>query len=434
MTAGAMTLPREWSRGPQWASEADRAAWEPVLLRAQQAWSEIELVSITEGVRNSALLFVDAAELPGACSDCARVGLELSVLASDGANFRVAVHRRGLARDWHRAWADQDDDEIGALLSFPVCCREFFRREWAARGSFDVVPAMAEVDGPWASNILLRWMGVRLVPHLPCSGICGPTRDLAQANLEAGRRARADVVALEALLRLPISYSSLNGLALIETPHFRFMTSADPAPAEVKRWRVGSDTESPWRDNGFSSLQAMEAAHAVIVQAVGEDRPASVLDLGCGDGTLLARMRRQGDPDGRWVGVEADEGRAARGMERHGRNGVTIYHGRLEDPELEQQTERPFDVVLLMPGRLLELPAEDAARVRAALPRVARRLVLYTYGDHGALAALAERAGLALVGPVVEGPGGVQAAEGAAPTRGHVVLHGTEAVFPGERA
>lgn len=392
-----MTLPREWSRGPQWLSDSDRAAWEPVLQRAQDAWSEIELLSITERIRDSALVFLEADEVARACADCARVGLELSVLAATGTRFRAAAHRRGLAQEWHRAWADQDDERIGKLLGFPPCCREFFQREWTARGSFDVVPAMTTIDGPWVSNVLLRWLGVRLVPHLPCSGDCEPTAAMATAMLKAGRRNGADVGAIEALLRLPITHSTLNGLAIVETPHFRLMASADPVPEETKRARSGDDAESPWRDNGFSSLQAMEAAHAIVLEAIGDQRPASVLDLGCGDGTLLARIGAEFS-----VGVEVDQGRAVRGLERHPH--ISFARTSIEAWAIAQiPTEGPaFDLALIMPGRLLEMDSDAADVVRRFLRERARRVVAYSYND--VLGQFCALAGLERVGPGATGP------------------------------
>lgn len=368
-------LPREWSRGPQWANEAARAEWEPVLRRAQEAWGQIELGSITEGLRGSALVHLTADELPRAARETAAQGLALAVLeAGPGTapSFRVAVHRPGLAVRWHLAWSSRDDDAVGELLGFPACCRAHFLREWAGRGAVDMVPA--DPDGPWEANILLRWLGVRLVPHLPCSGACEETVAQARRYLEAGRRLGADVHALEALLRLPVTFSTLNGLGIVETPHFRIMVAADEGPTEARKARSGASEGAVWADNGFSSLQAMEAAHAVVAEAVGD--VGSALDLGCGDGALLARLAA-GRP-GRWVGIEADPARAARGASR--RPEVSILCGRIEDAEEDLASlAASVDVVLLMPGRLLEMAPDDAERVRQALR--GRRIVAYAYTD-----------------------------------------------------
>lgn len=419
----AATMPREWVRGPQWASEQARAEWEPVLRSAQAAWSELELASVTEHLRGSALVHLAAGELVKASRDCAGQGLVLTILGEQlGGTYRAAVHWPGpLAGQWHRAWEVRDGEAIGRMLGFPACCRAFFARTWGA-GSPDPTPDMATVSGPWEANTLLRWLGVRLVPHLPCSASCEATVAQARAFLEVGRRIGADVTSLEELLRLPASYSAVNGVAIVETPHFRFMAGAgrdaqlareasvDGGPPPQQRLAIlhGQELVIPaappawppaWEDNGFASEAAMRAAHAVVLAALrvsglmaGRGR---VLDLGAGDGSLLEAIR-QAWPGSRCVGIEVDEGRAMRGIIRH--PDVELRRGRIEDLQAEGQ----WDLVLLMPGRLLEMGQAEAYEVREVIQRGARRLVLYAYGDwiEGGLRGLAARAGLRVIGPV----------------------------------
>lgn len=403
------TLPREWSRGPQWLAGNAEARWGPVLERARAAWQQIELGSITEGLRESALVHLTVDEVARASHDLAGMGLELAVLESSAVGARAAATRPGLAWPWHEAWAAGDDARIAELLGFPPCCVAFFIEHWRDGGRADVVPFMETVEGPWEANILLRWLGVRLVPHLPCSGGCEATVEAARRYLEVGRAIRADVDALEALLRLPVTYDSHQGVTIVSTPHFRLMAGGVEGP--IRRERAGEDAPPPSRpgvggadpaDNGFSSLEAQEAAHRVVAAAVGG--VSSALDLGAGNGALLARIAA-GRP-GRWVGIEADAVRAARAVP-----GVELRHGALE----ARKWGGPYDVALLMPGRLREIGGELVAEmVRAALRDAAARVVAYAYGDvlerAGSLRALAESVGLTPHGPVLKGPG-VQACE-----------------------
>ena len=360
-----------------------------MLERAQRAWSETELGSITEGLRSSAVVHLSPSELAIAARDVVRVGLQLTVLESSAAGSRAAVHRPDLAAtEWLRAWDASDDARIGELLGFPPCCIAFFEEYWKGAGHSDVVPSMREIDGPWEANILLRWIGVRLVPHLPCSADCATTVTLARAYRDVGAAVKADVEAIEQLLRLPVQHSSLNGLTIVETPHFRFMAGGVAGP--TRRSRVGEDVqvEPPtWEDNGFSSREAMEGAHQVVATAVG--RVATAIDLGCGDGALLARLNgtRQA------VGIDHDAGRVARGRRRH----PELF---LEESRLERfmVPKGPFDVALLMPGRLLELSLAEASALRRTLPQIAKRLIVYAYGDwleqHGSLMHLTRVTGL----------------------------------------
>lgn len=451
----AATMPREWVRGPQWASEQARAEWEPVLRRAQAAWSELELASVTEHLRASALVHLDPGEITRASREASGMGLALTILEekSPGA-YRAAVHWPGpLAAQWHRAWAGRDDETIGRMLGFPACCRAFFARTWGA-GSCDPTPGMETVSGPWEANTLLRQLGVRLAPHLPCSASCEATAAQARAFLEVGRRAGFDVGAIEALLRLPATYSALAGVAIVETPHFRFMAGADPEAVADRERAASEQGESarfgrrgngaslcpppsvdepedrvpsepafagrhtprvpggllpgaldgqctPWQDNGFPTEAAMLAAHSVVIEAADRAAPIAglLLDLGCGDGRLLSVLGNRwpgSDP----CGIDADMGRIERGRLRH--PGVQLLHRTIERMPSFQESGESWSLVLLMPGRLLEMAPQQAAAVREVLARRAARLLLYSY--NGGLADLAARAGFTL-GPIVSGPG-----------------------------
>ena len=521
-------LPTEWVRGPQWASPAARLEWELVLTTAQAAWAELELLSVSEGVREAALLHLTPEELVRATHDAAGQGLLVVPLACEGGQTRAALTRPPRFADWLEAWSGCDDEAIGELLGFPGCCREHFCRTWG-RGMTDTVTTIASggnVDGPPEANVMLRHLGVRLVPHLPCSPTCEATVALGKDLAHVVARAGVDPGPLYRLLNLPVTYSALHGVAVIETPHFRLWAGTDYTPDEVKVTRAATETRAvategenaipecqqtarstgeiraketskttrvhsisqdnmhglqegiptirsrvrscqrekvvrnsdvrrgvsiegkdssrsrqvrrgvcelpsgtnTWEDNGFATREAMDAAHDVVLKAVrpfverGENgvkyqaKVDSAVDLGCGDGALLARIAD--GREGRWVGVEVDHGRLERGRQRH--NDVIFHEADIMEwaqdrTELEDQASlSPFDTALLMPGRLLEMTPEDADRVRGALPKLARRLVAYAYGDvleqHGGLEPLASEAGLKVTGQLFIGPG-VEAAE-----------------------
>lgn len=409
MTPG---LPIEFMRGPQWSSPAARAEWEPVIAAAAATWSELEVLSIG-AVRPSALLFVTYEELVRATRDCAAQGLEVTPVAEG----RAAAHVRGLRDAWLAAWGD--DDRVGQLLGFPACCRFHFSQTWA-KGRTETFLDTAG-DGPWELNLGLRWLGVRTVPHLPCSRACSASLDLARRTLALAPEAERE--ALRKLLELPLRYSAENGVGIVDAGAFRFMVGTDaPVAVGPEAWVEACN------DNGFSSREAMDTAHEVVLRAVcpghgcwspgpgvhgdghpwnGECRHAtSALDLGAGDGTLLAKLA--GGRPGSWVGVEADAGRAVRGMCRH--PGVTIFPERIEDFVV---VDLSFDVALLMPGRLLEMGGK-ADHVRGLLRTRARRVVAYAYADwlerEGGFEQLCADAGLTIAGPIQRGYG-VTAAE-----------------------
>lgn len=412
-----------WIRGPQWASPEAEAEWSDRLAAAAKAWEELETMSVTSGLRPSALVFLSPEELLEATRACEAAGLRVVPLSWDGGSIRAAVCPPALAIDWLAAWRMGNDTAIGALLGFPQCCVDFFRRVWVEERQRDTTPHMAQAlaDGPLGANIMLRRLGVRMVPHLPCSFECAASGELGRQMLRVARDAGLeDAVEIERLLGLPMRWDACNGAAVVEVGGlFRFAYETDRTDRHVTLTRRGGLSPGmeppPWRDNGFNSRAAMVAAHEVVTAvalARGPEAIASAIDLGAGDGALLEQISAK--RTGSWAAVEMDGERCARGRRR--RPGLRFVEGRIEevaaDPILT--VAGPADAALLMPGRLAEMDPDARARVKAALPDIARRLVVYAYSDwlkDGGLARVFIESGLpGRLGPVASGPG-VEAAE-----------------------
>jgi 2-polyprenyl-3-methyl-5-hydroxy-6-metoxy-1,4-benzoquinol methylase len=339
----------------------------------------------------------------------------------------VVITRPGLAPRWHDAWRKRDDLAMGDLLGFPACCQEFFQRVWVDAARVDTTWCMTGTplenparlfSTPAEANILLRWIGVRPVFHLPCSFFCAETIMLARRIRAVADARHLSLDVAYDMLNWPVEWSALHGIAEIRTPVCTIATRTDYTPAKRVVQRAGSAypdegsqglrfpyrivkdkaTAVPsfqrsltpvWELNGFSSEQAMQQAHNVLVQAAVlrmKAAGARVLDLGCGSGVLLERFQRQYECDVH--GVENDNVRAGAAQ-------VPVTRVDLMDPEKWPSGE--WDVVILMPGRLLEAP-ERADAVRQALRARAHAVLFYAYGDwlkQDQLPGLLRRAGLA---------------------------------------
>jgi SAM-dependent methyltransferase len=221
------------------------------------------------------------------------------------------------------------------------------------------------------------------------------------------------------LLSMQMTYSALHGIGTIELPILKFEFSTDYTASEVRLLRKGLSGEAPtpaiparasdptsWEDNGFSSPDGMNGAHSTVAAAFGNTLNGfgPTLDLGCGDGALLERLRKRNGLE-RVVGVEVDEGRVSRGAKRFSE--VDLWLGRIEDVNLWSGEE--WQTIILMPGRLLEMKPPLADAFREALRRSAKRLLLYAYDDwaEGGLAALCVRAGLPPPSKIIKGHGRV---------------------------
>ncbi|MBK7401069.1 MAG: hypothetical protein IPJ34_33655 [Myxococcales bacterium] len=357
------------------------------------------------------------------------------------AMLSVAVGRYDLAAQFADAWERADDASMGQLLGYPECCVRFFCQFWIIDKLLDpTLSAAARTVGKWSQRIELalpsdgltsvawRWLGVRSVFHLPCSLNCEATR-------EVGRQLRSLMIRLERgteaewlrqLLAAPFEYSSLHGIAITRTPICKWTHSTD---ALGTRFDVLGLSSEPWLDgsasgrghmyrpvavpaaptpnlpgpgqiaheynsdqNGFPTAWLMRRAHARVLAVVDPraiESNDSVLDLGCGNGALLAAIVRESGAQA--FGVEQNLTRAAAAKERLQVNGDALQTSSI----WEYRSARTFGTALISVARL-----EEYRTFRAYLGRciLARRWVIYDYS--GKLVERAEVLGIRLDGVV----------------------------------
>jgi hypothetical protein len=403
----------EFFRGPQWPSVEARNVWEPKVWAAASAWNELETLSVENGLRDSALFSMSPKDLVQASRAVVGRGLELTVvdetlltstyqsaLAESGSpGLRVALHPRGLGHAWHDAWLRGDDERIGEMLGFPRCCRDFFLRVWKTERLRDttwpMIGGTTLSSGSNLSNILLRWIGVRLVPHLPCSFNCQESRRQAERFFQLGlaNGLEAEMRAAKDLLSLPMTYSALHGIGLLETPQFRFSFSTDYTPVErrfsiqcgekeadpgtvgpvnLQRAETAANPTDIPGDNGFSTNREMAKAHSVIIETLRlmNVKNAIVADLGCGDGTLLNKLRME-DIASTVTGIEQDLGKVERGQRRY-------PDLRLLGIRIQDMLPVEYDVALISINRFDEASPEELKRMLDVV-HSAKRLVIYSY-------------------------------------------------------
>ena len=142
----------------------------------------------------------------------------------------------------------------------------------------------------------------------------------------------------------------------------------------------------------------MEQAHLPIVRLARpllRRSPGPVLDLGAGNGALVDRICHE-VPGCTPYGVELLAERASHARALCADHGENIVAGDMFG--CRDLFRRDYALVLLMPGRLLDGPAEGCAWLREQLRDRARNLLVYAYDDwlerYGTLRHLAEAAGL----------------------------------------
>ncbi|MCC7207978.1 MAG: class I SAM-dependent methyltransferase [Anaerolineae bacterium] len=373
--------------------------------------------------------------------------------------FRVVVGTPEDVAAFQAAYDASDDATMGQLLNYPPCCRAFFQDVWVRQQMIDTTWPMAaaspgepghgdaclELNGPPEANILWRWVGVRAAPHLPCSFQCAETVARARQFMAVGRDAGLGLEMdwLLDILSWPVEWSALHGIAEVKTPVLKVSTRTDATPTRYTVRFAGSAYPAegavgvafPFRqpkrrhvtasrsfqrglknplepeaalpdwyalDNGFSSRFIMDHAHRPLVElavsALGSSG-GTVLDLGCGNAALLKKLH-EANPAITPFGIDVDAQRLDHARELLPEFAANFWHGDLFDDEPAWQAGVGFDLVLLMPGRLLETDPDRAARLRQRIRERSRHVLVYAYGEWltrcGDLCGLARAAGLDL--------------------------------------
>lgn len=468
-----------------WVSDSAKGIWGPRLKAINEAWSVIEWKSVVAGVRPCALLTVSPDCYVNQASRWLTDGLialpltlygaprsySVTALPYDGSRspvIRCVLGERDRVMEFSEAWGQSDDCHIGQLLGFPKCCQNFFHDVWVHEQLIDTtIPMSVRSDGADASrdsisvvqdskaNILWRWLGLRFVPHLPCSFSCGDSIEFAERMERVGKDLDyADEMDwLAEILTWPVHWTALHGIAEAKTPILKFITRTDATasrfgvrycgsgfPADVpsgldfpfarSRLPVISSSES-FRDglsnpisnrvgpsqgfkcteastadsilspqeNGFQSVDAMSNAHLPVlemVEAVKLESDRIVLDLGCGNGALLEKLCRK-DPRFTAIGIDVSEPAIIKARRVLGK-AHRFFVGDLFDCESILGDE-DTGIALLMPGRLIEpVDRKKAVRLLRYLRDRSRVVIAYAYGDwissYGGIGELCAHAGL----------------------------------------
>jgi hypothetical protein len=292
------------------------------------------------------------------------------------------------------AWQSGDDLAIGHMLGFPKCCCESFQRHWKEEGWRDLtIHSFGQQlqTNLMYNNVLLRHIGIRGVFHLPCNVNCQESRQLGAKIIgimmhTEGMDKLADW--LQQLLVMPMEWSSLHGVAMVVTPILKTVYASDPVAtkatlrleSEVYPLHGASGNKFPFQNivtsrlffNGFKSKSTMSAAHSFIVSVLADSKiHGKVLDLGCGDGTLLKRIQAA-HPDTKLLGVDYSES-----VIEDIAPGVIPYHANIFDFNYWEEV----DLVLLSSQRLFEAEPYRGSALMEVISNFTKRLLLYNYGE-----------------------------------------------------
>jgi len=245
-----------------WLSQKAKNAWAGVLADLSRDIFALEIETVKRGLRPASWQTVDEKQYLGLARAWVDDGLvSLPVRYSrkcdgfahyheepklgEAKNISVIISKDiAIAREFVGAYERGDHDTQGKLLGYPECCRKAFAERWQA-GYFDPIWQAAEATPaervmkksetkiwlvPHAfSNPILRYAGIRVSFHIPCSFACENSIEMAQKYFDIYRLISPNYPLMEALLRMPVSWDCYHGLAVIKTPIFYLIIGSVPA-------------------------------------------------------------------------------------------------------------------------------------------------------------------------------------------------------------
>lgn len=234
-----------------WVSDQAQKTWKHIIDEISRMVYTLEIESVKAGHRPCAWRSVSTDSLPEFSEKLLKKNLHcLPILFTgqwQGFSHKTMPVKKGkptnvyciISREkkdgliFKKAHLAGDHIKQGKLLGFPGCCTEFFQKYWT-KGYIDPVYQMANPDKHHIySNPILRYIGVRIGFHIPCSFNCEETIKIAEERLTLGNP--ETVKLLKALLSMPMAWDCYHGVAIIKTPIFQVVIQSNAA---VKRFII----------------------------------------------------------------------------------------------------------------------------------------------------------------------------------------------------
>jgi len=233
-----------------WRDHHAHQIWEDRIRRISAAWNQIEIESVISGLRKCALIRIPAHDFSDLKKRLERSNIAASEISSVPSSYwrkaqklelYVAVYSGGTKENFITACKQNDHKEIGRLLGYPSCCRDFYHQACVKEKKSDTVWPVAlnttneetenalEIFGSLNTNFLLHKMNLKAIPHLPCSFNCGKSGENSEQFIRLGRENdyAEEMDWLHEILSMKMEWSALHGIAEIKTPLFKMITGVD---------------------------------------------------------------------------------------------------------------------------------------------------------------------------------------------------------------
>jgi len=240
------------------SDEAERI-WSPIIRDCSELIQELELRSVAADQRLCAWRTVGVNQISDFTTKCMKLGLSVYPIKNVGSwgggfshktppavegkpisSYCIITKSLKNANGFRKAHNAGDHPKQGYYLGFPECCTSFFVKYWPeycdpiwqASVNHDKIERTNgdsfETNHDPLSIPILRYIGLRVGFHIPCSFHCDETVKLAEQRLSLckSKRDKNIMKLLKSLLSMPMEWSVQHGIALVKTPIFYLRTNS----------------------------------------------------------------------------------------------------------------------------------------------------------------------------------------------------------------
>lgn len=317
-----------------WSSKA--GAWKDKIKEISQAWQLFEFS------RPYFIINVKASELANVQKAQIEAGKDFVLLGAvnDGVIYSNNIGEVDYSKLFsYRVLVGKNlngvilsDEVIGKLLGYPDCCVKFFNRWWDKEKLIDLTWPAWQNSNKYSNtcNVMLRYLGLRAIHHLPCSFSCIESNIIAHRNWQKFKETYPEQADnLRDILQWPLHWSAVNGIVEIKFPlgkiiartdyydtkkEIEFVGSKYPEegesgisfpynqkkiliskPVEFIKKEINTDRNA----NGFTNQEKQNKAHFWLSSElarkwdiIGNYLRGTFIDLGAGNGDLIKHLEK----------------------------------------------------------------------------------------------------------------------------------------------
>jgi hypothetical protein len=248
-----------------WVSEKARKTWQHIIYDCSEMVQRLELLSVMEDQRLCAWRTIPVEQITVFTTECMKLGLNVYPIKNVGrwndgfshktpqvipgkpiSSYCIISKSIEAAKGFEEAHNRGDHITQAHYLGFPECCAKFFGEIWPKY--VDPIWQIATNDSKYyhphlpvnkiienlyyskLTNPILRYIGLRIGFHIPCSFNCSKTTKIAEERLSLckSKKDKETSKLLIALLSMPMEWNAYRGILQIKTPIFYLKTNTLP--------------------------------------------------------------------------------------------------------------------------------------------------------------------------------------------------------------